>query len=83
MTVVRRKMKVSGKILTCINVTDKSQPINAHNCHLIYNNIVINTKLLHVSDLTGPSSGSANINDGPVSSETGSSLMCLTNIIVN
>jgi hypothetical protein len=31
---------------------------NAHNCHLIHNNIFKNTKLLHVSVLTGPSSGS-------------------------
>ena len=29
---------------------------NAHNCHLIQNNIFKNIKLLHVSVLTGPSS---------------------------
>jgi len=27
------------------------QPINAHNCHLIHNNIFINIKLLHVQTL--------------------------------
>ena len=33
------------------------QPTNAHNCHLIHNNIFKNTKILHVLDLTGPPSG--------------------------
>jgi len=32
------------------------QPTNAHNCHLIHNNIFQNIELLHVLDLIGPSS---------------------------
>jgi len=31
---------------------------HTHNCHYIHNNILKNTKLLHVSDLNGPLSGS-------------------------
>jgi hypothetical protein len=34
------------------------QPTNIHNHHLIHNNIVRNSKLLHISDPTGPTSGS-------------------------
>jgi hypothetical protein len=31
--------------------------LHVHNCHEIHNNVFKNTKLLHVSGLTGPSSG--------------------------
>jgi len=34
------------------------QPTNAHNCHLIHNNIFKDIKILHVADRTGPSSES-------------------------
>ena len=35
----------------------KFQPTNAHNYHLIHNNICKSNKILHVSVLPGPSSG--------------------------
>jgi len=35
------------------------QPTNAHNCHLIHSNIFKDIKIVHVADLTGPSSESS------------------------
>ena len=35
--------------------------LTIHSCYLIHNNIFKNNKLLHVSDRTGPSSGSVSV----------------------
>ena len=40
----------------CVHHTSFStiQQTNAHKCHLVQNNIYINTKLLHAMHVTGP-----------------------------
>jgi len=43
-------------ILSNIFQFPQFQPTNAYNCHVIYNSIFKNIELLHVLDLTGPSS---------------------------
>ena len=45
-------------VSTSGRVFPQFQPTNAHNWRLIHNDIFENIKLLPVSDLTGPSSGS-------------------------
>lgn len=53
---------ISGKMLIFVAVYVAQfphfQPTSAHNCHLMHNDIFKNIKLLHVADLTGPSSES-------------------------